>query len=65
VYAVSKEYAANSGPNVGTPQDASFQVRTGSTDLIVGAYYYRVASQNFDAFVNGWRFLATSSAPDC
>jgi len=31
----------NSGPNVGTPLDASLQAGTGSTDLIVGAYYYR------------------------
>jgi len=43
----------NSGPNVGTPLDASLQAGTGSTDLIVGAYYYRAVSQNLDAFVNG------------
>ena len=43
----------NTGPNVGTPLDASLQAGTGSTDLIVGAYYYRAVSQNFDAFVNG------------
>jgi hypothetical protein len=42
----------NSGPNAGTPLDASLQAGTGSTDLIVGAYYYRAVSQNFDAFVN-------------
>jgi len=41
------------GPNVGTPLDASLQPGTGSTDIIVGAYYYRAVSQNFDAFVNG------------
>jgi hypothetical protein len=43
----------NTGPNAGTPLDASLQPGTGSTDLIVGAYYYRPVSQNFDAFVNG------------
>ncbi len=43
----------NSGPNVGTPLDASLQAGTGSTDVILGAYYYRAVSQNFDAFVNG------------
>lgn len=43
----------DSGPNAGTPLDASLQPGTGSTDLIVGAYYYRAVSQNFDAFING------------
>ena len=33
--------------------DTSLQPGTGSTDLIVGAYYYQAVSQNFDAFVNG------------
>jgi hypothetical protein len=42
----------NSGPNVGTPLDASLQAGTGSTDLIVGAYYYQPVSQNFDAFAS-------------
>ncbi len=42
-----------SGPNAGTPLDASLQAGTGSTDLIVGAYYYRAVSENFDAFING------------
>jgi hypothetical protein len=42
-----------SGPNAGTPLDASLQPGTGSTDVIVGAYYYRAISQDFDAFVNG------------
>jgi hypothetical protein len=41
-----------SGPNAGTPLDASLQPGTGSTDVIVGAYYYQAISQNFDAFVN-------------
>ncbi|HKD52860.1 MAG TPA: transporter [Steroidobacteraceae bacterium] len=42
-----------SGPNAGKPLDASLQPGTGSTDLIVGAYYYQAISQNFDAFING------------
>jgi hypothetical protein len=42
-----------SGPNAGTPLDASLQPGTGSTDVIVGAYYYQAISQDFDAFVNG------------
>ena len=41
------------GPNAGTPLDASLQAGTGSTDLIVGAYYYQAVSQDFDAFLNG------------
>ena len=41
------------GPNVGTPLDASLQAGTGSTDVIVGAYYYQAVSQDFDLFVNG------------
>lgn len=43
----------SSGPNAGTPLDASLQPGTGSTDIIVGAYYYSAISQNFDAFING------------
>jgi hypothetical protein len=42
-----------SGPNAGSPLDASLQPGTGSTDIIVGAYYYQAISQDFDAFVNG------------
>ena len=36
-----------------TPLDASLQPGTGSTDMIVGAYYYQAISQDFDVFVNG------------
>ncbi|WP_414640203.1 transporter [Bordetella sp.] len=45
----------SSGPNAASNQvvDTSLQPGTGSTDLIVGAYYYQPVSQNFDAFVNG------------
>jgi hypothetical protein len=45
--------AFNSGPNAGTPLDASLQPGTGSTDVIVGAYYYQAISQNFDVIANG------------
>ena len=41
-----------SGPNAGTPLDANLQAGTGSTDVILGAYYYRAASEHFGAFVN-------------
>ncbi len=40
------------GPNVGTPLDTSLQAGTGSTDVIVGAYYFRAVSENFAAFGN-------------
>jgi hypothetical protein len=40
------------GPNMGAPLDASLQAGTGSTDLIVGAYYFQAISQDFDAFAN-------------
>ena len=41
------------GPNAGEPLDASLQPGTGSTDVIIGAYYYRAISQDFDFFING------------
>lgn len=41
------------GPNQGTPLDTSLQAGTGSTDLILGAYYHTPVSLNFDMFVNG------------
>ncbi|WP_266158256.1 transporter [Dyella silvatica] len=41
------------GPSLGQSLDTSLQAGTGSTDLIVGAYYYQPVSENFDAFVNG------------
>ncbi|HTY03673.1 MAG TPA: transporter [Rhodocyclaceae bacterium] len=48
----------NSGPNAQEPSpgnllDTSLQPGTGSTDLILGAYYYQPVSQDFDAFING------------
>ena len=39
-----------SGPERGTPLDASLQAGTGSTDLIAGAYLQQAVSQNFEAF---------------
>lgn len=43
------------GPNAAAGQalDTSLQPGTGSTDVIVGAYYYQPVSQDFDAFING------------
>lgn len=38
------------GPLAGTPLDASLQPGTGSTDLIVGAYYFQALSRDFDAY---------------
>lgn len=43
----------HNGPAQGDGLDTSLQAGTGSTDVIVGAYYYQPVSQNFDAFVNG------------
>jgi hypothetical protein len=42
----------NAGPAAGAPLDASLQPGTGSTDIIVGAYYYRPLGENFEAFAN-------------
>ena len=41
-----------SGPLQGQPLDASLQPGTGSTDIIVGAYYYQPIGENFDFFAN-------------
>jgi hypothetical protein len=45
----------NTGPNAALNEtlDTSLNPGTGSYDLILGSYYYRAVSQNFDAFVNG------------
>jgi len=40
-------------PPPGNTLDTSLQTGTGSTDVIIGAFYYQPISQNFDAFVNG------------
>ena len=41
-----------SGPNSGDILDTSLQAGTGSTDLILGAYYNNKVSQHFSAFIN-------------
>lgn len=41
------------GPMAGDALDASLQAGTGSTDLIVGGYYFQPISQNFDLVVDG------------
>jgi len=45
--------SVNSGPSAGQLLDTSLQAGTGSTDLILGAFYLQPISQNFDAFING------------
>lgn len=40
----------SSGPSAGTPVDASLQPGSGSTDVILGAYYHHPVSLNFDLF---------------
>jgi hypothetical protein len=50
-YGTSVEFS--SGPLAGNPLDASLQPGTGSTDVIVGAYYYRAISEYWDLIVNG------------
>lgn len=43
----------SSGPAAGFPVDTSLQPGTGSTDILLGAYYYQPISQDFDGFING------------
>jgi hypothetical protein len=54
----------SSGPADGSPLDASLQPGTGSTDIIVGAYYYLPISANFDFFANAQFQSAVSSKQD-
>jgi len=42
----------STGPQAGQPLDASLQPGTGSTDAILGAYYYQAVSKNWDLYVN-------------
>lgn len=42
----------SSGPNAGSALDTSLNTGTGSTDLILGMFYYQPISQNFDVFFN-------------
>ncbi len=50
-YGTAVEFSA--GPNAAMPLDASLQPGSGSTDIILGAYYYQAISQDFDFIVNG------------
>jgi len=45
-------FFGTAGNSAGQQLDTSLQAGTGSTDLIVGGYYYQPVSQNFDVFVN-------------
>jgi hypothetical protein len=54
----------NSGPLAGEPLDASLQPGTGSTDIIVGAYYYQPISLNFEFFANAQFQSAVKSKQD-
>jgi hypothetical protein len=54
----------NSGPLAGQPLDASLQPGTGSTDIILGAYYYQAISQNWDAFANAGFQAAMTTRQD-
>jgi len=54
----------DSGPGAGAALVASLQPGTGSTDLILGAYYYQAISQDFDAFINGQFQSAVTHALD-
>jgi len=55
-----------SGPNAAAGQalDTSLQPGTGSTDAIVGMYYYQAISQNFDAYGTGQFQFAIHQALD-
>jgi hypothetical protein len=53
-----------SGPAAGGPLDASLQPGTGSTDIIVGAYYFQAISLNFQFFANAQFQSAVTSKQD-
>jgi hypothetical protein len=56
----------SSGPNAASGQavDTSLQPGTGSTDIIVGAYYFQAVSQDFDAFIDARYQIAALEALD-
>jgi hypothetical protein len=54
----------SSGPNAGNPLDASLQPGTGSTDIIVGSYYYRAINQSLEFFANAQFQSAVKSKQD-
>ncbi|MBS0320191.1 MAG: transporter [Proteobacteria bacterium] len=53
-----------SGPLEGEPLDASLQPGTGSTDILVGAFYYQAISEDWDAFVSANFQAAVASKQD-
>jgi hypothetical protein len=54
----------SSGPAAGAALDASLQPGTGSTDIIVGAYYYQPIGRNFDVFADAQFQSAVRSKQD-
>jgi hypothetical protein len=62
--AYGTDVSFTTGPGAGSPLDASLQPGTGSTDLIVGGYYFQAISQNWDAFANGTFQSAVASRQD-
>jgi hypothetical protein len=54
----------NSGPNVGNPLDASLQPGTGSTDIILGAYYYTAVTELVEFFTTAQFQSALTSKQD-
>jgi hypothetical protein len=51
----------SSGPAAGEPLDTSLQPGTGSTDVILGAYYYQALSQDFDGVLHiSYQFPVTT-----
>jgi hypothetical protein len=59
-----KDVNFSSGPAAGSPVDASLQPGTGSTDIIVGAYYYRALGLNFQFLGNVQFQSAVTSKQD-
>jgi hypothetical protein len=59
-----KDVDFRSGPLAGSPLDASLQPGTGSTDVIVGAYYYQAIGENVDFFANTQFQSAVTSKQD-
>jgi hypothetical protein len=45
-------FSSGPGAVAGQALDTSLQPGTGSTDILVGGYYYQAVSQDFDAFIN-------------
>src|SRR2546430_7382776 len=54
----------NTGPNPGTPLDASLQAGTGHTPLILGAFYFPARGQKFHCVVNGQLQAAVAHKQD-